>query len=269
MGIKVWEGSNLSKTFNYDDFNFLDYNREIDHEKKVEKSIKEIGELPIPIIVNEKNEIIDGQHRFVVCKKLGLPVFYITVPGLSIKQCGTINSASKTWTTKNRAHSYTSPEYEDNDSYIFYELLIEEFKEINVTIISDILAPLYGARGRTVRSMVKDKKLIIRDEDYEYMREKCRWFLELMQIQDKLKGTTENLWEAISYAYEMTAVDNDRLKKRIIDNISSLTPVGDLKSALTSLEEIYNKGKKKSGPKTYFSVEYDKVEAKYDRKERT
>lgn len=266
MEVKVWEGSNLNKTYDYNMFKFLEYNREIDHEKNIEKSFLEIGELPIPIIVNEKNEIIDGQHRFMVCKKLNLPVFYITVPGLSIKQCGSINSASKTWTTKNRAHSYTSPEYEDNDSYIFYELLQDEFKEIKVTIMSDIIAPLYKTRGRMVRRMVNNQQLVLCDADYEHMRAKCAWFMELMPIQKKIQGAVENLWEAISYAYEMETIDNDRLKKQVLENISVLTPVGNLEASLNGLDKVYNKARKRNN-KVYLLVEYDKLEPKYTRGE--
>lgn len=254
--IKVWEGTGLYKTYDYSMFRMLEYNRDIDHERKIENSFLEIGEIPIPIVVNEKNEVIDGQHRFVVCKKLGLPVFYVIVPGLSIKQCGTINSASKTWTAKNIIHAYTSPEYEDNDTYILYELLNDEFKKIRTTMMSDILAPIYKTSGRGVRSMLTKQKLKITESDYEHFRGKCEWFEGLLCIQNKLEGSTESLWEAISYAYEIDKIDNSRLIKQVIKNISSLTPVGNFDTSLKDLERVYNKGKTKN--KVYLQVEYDK-----------
>ena len=44
--------------------------------KKLEKSIKEHG-VQIPIIVNDKKQIVDGQHRFWALRKLGYQVPYI------------------------------------------------------------------------------------------------------------------------------------------------------------------------------------------------
>lgn len=44
----------------YSKFRLIDGNRPIDHAKKIIESIKEIGMLWQPILVNERFEIIDG-----------------------------------------------------------------------------------------------------------------------------------------------------------------------------------------------------------------
>lgn len=266
MGIKVWESSDLKKTCDYDMFKYLEYNREVDHVRRLEKSVLEIGQVPIPIIINENNEIIDGQHRFEVWKKLELPVFYIVVPGLSLMQCGAINSASKTWSTKNYIHSYTSPEYENNDSYIYYELLTDEFNSIKATIMSSIVAPLYKVSGKKTRALIKDKKIILQEDDYRNLEEKCKWFSELLaELDGKLSGGMEGFWDAISYAYEMDKVDNSQLKKKVIAEAKAggegLVPADKFKPALRKLGDVYNKGKKQR--KVYFEAEYDNFEPKY------
>lgn len=65
-------------TKDYNMFEFLDTNRQPNQRmiNKLEKSIKEHG-VQIPIIVNDKKQIVDGQHRFWALRKLGYQVPYI------------------------------------------------------------------------------------------------------------------------------------------------------------------------------------------------
>ena len=63
----------------YQEFSFFDDNREIiqGKVKKLAESIEEIGYIQAnPIIVDKKLRIIDGQHRFLACQELGLPIHY-------------------------------------------------------------------------------------------------------------------------------------------------------------------------------------------------
>ncbi len=66
-------------TIDYDRFKFKEDNREINIGlvTRIVKSINEIGyDSSKPIKVNKDMEIIDGQHRFLACKQLGLPILY-------------------------------------------------------------------------------------------------------------------------------------------------------------------------------------------------
>jgi len=68
----------LHETKEYDMFNFLESNREINSStvKKLVKSIKDKG-LQVPIVVNDDRDIVDGQHRFIALRQLGYAVPYI------------------------------------------------------------------------------------------------------------------------------------------------------------------------------------------------
>ena len=67
------------KTYNYDQFKFLPGNRPVS-EARVKKFVNlfnEIGYLEeYPILCTEKYEIIDGQHRWMACLQLHLPIYY-------------------------------------------------------------------------------------------------------------------------------------------------------------------------------------------------
>ena len=59
----------LHESKNYNDFNFISSNRDINDKKvkEIEKSIIKYG-LMAPILINKIGEIIDGQHRFIALR---------------------------------------------------------------------------------------------------------------------------------------------------------------------------------------------------------
>ena len=68
----------IKVTTNYDLFSFMPGNRDIAKKNMLVKSIEKIDLTEYkPIIVNENYVIIDGQHRFMACKELEKPIYYI------------------------------------------------------------------------------------------------------------------------------------------------------------------------------------------------
>lgn len=94
-------------TTDYFLFKPIDGNRELNllHFKRLKKSIEE-NYLFTVIIVNEKKEIIDGQHRFQCCKELGLPINYIVCEGYGLNEVHVLNQNSKTWNADDYLDGY-------------------------------------------------------------------------------------------------------------------------------------------------------------------
>ena len=72
----------MQETKDYGKFTFLTANRPIHrgHVNKLKKSLTEYGFLDSqPITVTPDFRIIDGQHRFIACKEMGLPVKFVEV----------------------------------------------------------------------------------------------------------------------------------------------------------------------------------------------
>ena len=90
----------LGETKNYDKFNFVLENRDINNAnlKKIESSILEIG-IQIPIIVNQNYEIIEGQHRFIALRKNKMVVPYVMSKNASEKIIAKLQE-SKRWTAE-------------------------------------------------------------------------------------------------------------------------------------------------------------------------
>ena len=94
-------------TTDYFLFKPIDGNRELNmlHFNRLKKSIEE-NYLFTVIIVNEKKEIIDGQHRYQCCKELGLPINYIVCEGYGLNEVHVLNQNSKTWNADDYLDGY-------------------------------------------------------------------------------------------------------------------------------------------------------------------
>ena len=69
-------------------------NKNLLHINRLKKSMAE-NYLFTVIIVNEKYEIIDGQHRFHVIEELKLPLNYIVCKGYALEEVHILNANSK------------------------------------------------------------------------------------------------------------------------------------------------------------------------------
>lgn len=88
----------VKETKNYEMFSSINGNRPKNelHLKRLKKSMEE--ELLVsPIIVNEKYEVIDGQHRLQISEELRLPVRYIVCEGYGLNEVQRLNQNSKDW----------------------------------------------------------------------------------------------------------------------------------------------------------------------------
>src|SRR5690606_774965 len=71
----------MNKTTDYSIFGEIESNREVDlrHVRKLMKAIEKRNLLHLnPIIVDEQNRVIEGQHRLEAAKQLQVPIYYIT-----------------------------------------------------------------------------------------------------------------------------------------------------------------------------------------------
>lgn len=88
------------KTTEYNKFTFREDNREKinqTHVKRLCESITSCNLLEMrPITVNEKFEVIDGQHRLLAAKALGLPIYYKVEKDLKGQDMILLN-VSKSW----------------------------------------------------------------------------------------------------------------------------------------------------------------------------
>lgn len=117
----------ISKTDDYSVFRFSNLNRKTDLEK-VDKMVNEFKKSPhlievSPILVNDNMEIIDGQHRFLACKRIGCSVFFIKDSRLTYSDIITLNKDQKNWTLDNYIEHHANA---GNGNYIRMIDMIKE-----------------------------------------------------------------------------------------------------------------------------------------------
>jgi len=114
----------VQTTNDYARFKYLDGNRELkeSNTKSIFNQIAQHGQR-IPIVVNERNEIIDGQHRLEACKRLSIPVKFIVDVGATIDHVISANIVGQKWSLMDYVNRYR---IQGNENYErLYEFIIE------------------------------------------------------------------------------------------------------------------------------------------------
>lgn len=91
-------------------FSSIDGNRvpNLLHVKRLSHSIQKHGMKCNPILVNEKFQVIDGQHRLLAAKEMKCKIYFIILPGSNLSDVHTLNLNQKNWTRKDFMEGYAS-----------------------------------------------------------------------------------------------------------------------------------------------------------------
>lgn len=108
----------IFKSKDYEKFVFLPFNRaKINNNlvARLEDSMSKCNMLnSSPIIVSDSMEIIDGQHRFLAAKNLGLPIYYVFSNANPMEALPLLNSIQEKWKTEDFLNLFCS---QNNEHY--------------------------------------------------------------------------------------------------------------------------------------------------------
>ena len=112
-------------TKDYSLFKTLNGNRDVNqlHLTRLKESIKK-NHLTTIIMVNDKFEIIDGQHRYLISQELNLPINYIISKNYGLNEVQILNANMKNWTVVDYVNGYCDLGYKD---YIIYRDFVEKY----------------------------------------------------------------------------------------------------------------------------------------------
>jgi len=228
---------------NYKIFKFLDNNRK-PNEKilgKLQKSIQENG-IQIPIVLNNDNQIIDGQHRFWALKNLGYKVPYIiSKTWKEDKHTIEINNTGSKWNAMDFANYASESGNQDVVEAIKVAIRWEKetAKRLRPTTSLEILM-----EGRShVGLLGKLKKLT-----YKLDRDRG------MQVYDSLNEMSKHKMKATPYSsriarsikimnYDLDDLDEEVIEVMCADNyIQNFNKEND---QLEYLKDIYEEARQK------------------------
>jgi len=227
----------IKKTTNYGLFSTIKENRNINetHVKKLMRSFQQ-EQLVTPITVNTKGEVIDGQHRLEVCKRLGLPVYYFEVEGYSESQMQRLNSNSKNWSTSDFIDSQCSIGAEH---YIFLKQYIKMYG-VSISASISLLSGGNGMGGSDTLSVFKEGRFIVTNEQ-EAMR-----LGQLFKDAAKLtkRANPRTLISALSHCSKNSSFVDAEFLHKLSLKPSAFTGCSGKDEFLVAIEDVYNHGRR-------------------------
>jgi hypothetical protein len=232
----------IEYTKDYEVFKTMEGNRQISeiHVKNLISFIKNKNLLRVnPILVNEKFEVVDGQHRLEAAKELGIPIFYILEEGLSYLDAGILNACNDDFEFKEYLDLYLKNgvhEYIKLDRFkTKHNLSFKRFQYLMSSEQKEVF-------DRTFK--IGAFKII---DDLEDISDKINkindiiGYLENILVNDNKRFLyTDNFWRAL-YKFLITKdVDADKFKEKLGVKHQSVTPKSGYKDYVKLFTDIYN-----------------------------
>jgi len=239
MGLPPIDAAVQIKVTNlYNVFKNITGNRELNMNKikRIEKDIASgLNMLPYcPIIVDEEMNIIDGQHRFFIARKLKQYIHYIVAPELSLHEIARVNSNTERWKGKDFIHCYAT---QGNENYIKLQAFMDKYHLPHSTAMT-LLATGGAQEGSSRLKEVFEtgKFMVLQEKKAE----------ELMQLALCFKNhpgfLTRQFLAALATIKAANKCDWNILLKKFDSNPELLPECANKKDYLLSLEQVYNKG---------------------------
>jgi hypothetical protein len=218
-------------TSNYELFGFINGNREINPSnlEKIKESLKTKQILESAIIVgyspNDPEgkifKIIEGQHRFVACRELGIPFsfvirmdFDINDHSKSIADIQLLNTASKEWDVTNFMGSRATL---GEEPYVRYKEIYDKYKSrhdggFEHEIIFYILNKIEG-RKKLSHASFKSGLLVFTKNDMVYLDGKLK---ELSEYLPKVIESGKRYYLKALVDILNLDIDKNRLSEKLI-----------------------------------------------------
>lgn len=229
--------SRVQSSTDYNQFKLMRNNREPTrgHIESIKRAFEEQGNFMEinPILVNEKFEIIDGQHRYVACVELGLPVYYTMGQGLNINDARAINILHKQWISDDYAHSYAESGI---DSYVKYLQLREDYGESHSIVIC------YANPNGIGRVFKNFREGDFEIEDYVATVERLDKLQSLRKLFPQIKND-KNLGFAVLALLRSDNYDHAVMLRKAIAHGENLRKMGSITEYQRALEDLYNHGR--------------------------
>lgn len=248
----------VQKTRDYSKFRTLEGNRDVGENRvrKIIASIKAVGYVVNPIIVNEKMEIIDGQGRLEALTRLRLPVYYLVVNGVGIKECISMNINQDRWHKIDYIKSYAKR------GYPHYQVLLGAIEEFADSISQEVVISVLTGNIAPDRSTCIERGTFeIRDG---YWRDTLRYVGKYVKFKPMIQGNWSLLLKVIKWAFKAEEIDSDILYEQFRKYAGTFLPsITTTENTLAQLEKIYNYKRRSRVPIAYL---YNKTLENDDKK---
>ena len=222
--------TSIKSTTNYSLFKPLKGNRNVNrgHVMRIKESMKK-QMLPTFIEVNERYEVIDGQHRLEALKELGLPVYYIVNEGSGLREAQRHNEIKRKWGYADILASHCAAE---NENYLFIQYLMNKY---DLTINNALIACQRGNDGQSIQYKFQQGELEIKNK--KEIEDLIRKALRINALVNVVRRT---VWSAILQCVDNEDFDVDVFMQKLTYLKNQFSPQVTKKQQIAQIEEIYN-----------------------------
>ena len=244
----------VKRTDDHSIFKHLVGNRSVARSRveKIKESIKKVGYITNPIIVNERYQIIDGQGREQALAELGLPVDFIVVEGTGINECRSMNIYQSNWKIDDYIWSYAE---QGDPSYIRLLHLLKRYKKdgFDYKAISSVLCKGLGEMSSV---FVMNGGVVISEEDKNKAVVCIEWLKPLVGILEDVDcGSIKSFIQVLVWCYYNPKINNDRLVDCMKKKTQFITPAINAQQASSVIENVYDYHRSE---KSFLSLEFMK-----------
>ncbi len=198
-------------------------------------------QLCVPAILNEKMEVIDGQHRLEACRESGLPFYYIVVPGYGLADVQRINSNMKNWRLEDFLSTYITLYNNGNREYQEYAKFQIFMDDYGLGLIQTLTVATRAVAPKA------QKDAFIHGSFHFPSENKSRIFIdqtrELFSALDKDRWKETAFIKAFLALYHLDGYDESIMAKNAYRLIAGNTPFHSLQGIAAfrvALVEAYN-----------------------------
>lgn len=224
-------------TMDFKKFKLLHGNRKISksHTKRLTASMG-MKNVPAPIIVNDKFEVIDGQHRLRAAMDLNAPITYQIIPGLGLDDVQLLNTNTSNWKLSDYLDSYINL---GKTPYIDYKAFMEKYNflhEQNFALLNN------GKYSGALNEKFKDGKLEISANQLNWGSRSASKILDMGHFfMSEQKDKSKNRWFVIACckAFKNKQYSHEQMLHKLKIWKGGITHQASIQDYSRKLEEIY------------------------------
>lgn len=231
----------IRETSVYDCFKYNSEQRPVDvkHVRNIMDSMNTFGFLPSKPVQcyqeGKKHVIIDGHHRFVAAKNLGIPIIYVVEPKSHGDSMSRVNSLQKSWMLKNFLEQYVKrglPAYKE----------LAEYHSLGFPIIqaAKMLDGLAATTGQVSGSSTGES---VRNGTFKVKtREKIEIIAAFIREYGSINPAfrTANFIAAFELCLRVSDFVPDQLTRKMANNPKIVVRTANVDQMLDQLDEVYN-----------------------------
>lgn len=224
----------IVSTTNYEMFKLVGTNRIIKQRnvERLMKSFELTGGMSMskPIIVDRNHNVIDGQHRLMACKKMGIPVHYVVTDD-KIENIPIYNTYQDKWGLEDYARYWAE---QGNENY----KRILAIKDRVSIALNGVLECLVSGNGYT-NEIFKAGRFVF-DGDVDKSVEYIQKILQLCYVVKGKRNVSAKMLRAIRFLSKIKSFDLDFLLEKIMRYQGKLYTCATSEEYIQMFTSLYN-----------------------------